>query len=247
MSNEARLGGLELPAGVAQGLETFLDSAREALGADLRSAVLYGSAAEGRMRATSDVNLVLVLSRFDAEKADRLRDPVRTAYAAIRLEAMLLLESEVAAAVEAFAVKFAEILRRRHVLVGDDPFAGRKPSRSAEIARLKQVLLNLVLRLRERYMLQSLRDEQATRLVADAVGPLRACAATLIELRGMPAAHDPLAEITRGLPGQWDEALTRMTEARERRKLPPAAGAATVLRMIELATAMRGLAEEVFP
>ena len=62
----ARLDGL--PAHVASVLSDFAAQARDVLAGDLVSVVLFGSAAEGRLRATSDVNLILVLRSFDPEK-----------------------------------------------------------------------------------------------------------------------------------------------------------------------------------
>ena len=56
------------------------------------------------MRAASDVNVLVLLSDSHREKADQLREPMRTAHAAIRLSAMFLLEAELPAAIEAFAV-----------------------------------------------------------------------------------------------------------------------------------------------
>jgi hypothetical protein len=45
-----------LPPRVQEVLRDFVEAARGAFGPDLRAVVLYGSAAEGRLRATSDVN-----------------------------------------------------------------------------------------------------------------------------------------------------------------------------------------------
>lgn len=149
-----------LPAPVDRILRDFTDTASHVLGADLRSIVLFGSAAEGRLRPTSDVNMILVLSQFAQAKVDLLRDSLRVAQAAVRLTPMFLLEAEINAAATAFAQKFADILRRRCVVYGSDPFAGVVVPRSAIISRLKQVLLNLILRLRELYALRSLREEQ---------------------------------------------------------------------------------------
>jgi hypothetical protein len=53
------------------------ESARAAFGDDLVSVLLYGSAAEGALRATSDVNVILVLSSFVPAKADRLAAQLR--------------------------------------------------------------------------------------------------------------------------------------------------------------------------
>ena len=46
------------------------------------------------LRATSDVNLILVLSAFEQVKVDPLRQPLRVAQAAIDLHPMFLLKAE---------------------------------------------------------------------------------------------------------------------------------------------------------
>lgn len=112
-----------LPTNVSTVLGTFIAAAKKAFGNDLLSVVLYGSGAEGKLRPTSDVNLILVLAAFSREQADQLREPLRLAEAAIRLRTMFLLHDELKPAAQAFAVKFGDIARRRLVLYGDDPFA----------------------------------------------------------------------------------------------------------------------------
>ena len=82
-----------LPPEIDQGLSEFLDAARHAFGDELISAVLFGSAVEGRLRSISDVNLLLILKQFDRSRADLIREPFRTAHAAMRLDVMFLLES----------------------------------------------------------------------------------------------------------------------------------------------------------
>ena len=106
-----------------RGLSDLVAAARQALGDTLDSIVLYGSAAEGRLRPASDVNVIFVLNRFDAARMDALGEPVRVAQAAIRLAPMVLLRDEIPHAASAFAVKFADIVRRHRVLHGSDPFA----------------------------------------------------------------------------------------------------------------------------
>ena len=100
-----------LPTNVASVLSSFLTAARDALSDDLVSAVLFGSAAEGRLGPTSDVNLLLVLRTFTPDKIVPMRDAFLTAEAAIKLRAMFVLEDELSTAAEFFAQKFADILR----------------------------------------------------------------------------------------------------------------------------------------
>jgi len=187
----ARLDGL--PANVATVLSDFAGKARDVLADDLVSVVLFGSAVEGRLKATSDVNLILVLRTFDPEKLGQLGDLLLAADAAIQLRVMFLLESEIPAAVECFAQKFADILRRHRVIFGRQVFAATQVPRAPEIFRLRQILLNLTLRLREAYVSRGQRAEQVVRVLTEALGPLRAASATLLELEGAPNSDSDAA------------------------------------------------------
>jgi predicted nucleotidyltransferase len=231
-----------LPPNVARVVTGFVAAARSAFDKDLRAVVLYGSGAEGKLRATSDVNLLLVLSAFEQQRADQLREPLRLAEASVRLRTMFLLESEIQAAMAAFAVKFADILRRRRVLYGDDPFAGINIERGDAIIRLKQTLLNLTLRLRESYVARSLREEQLVRLIADMAGPLRSCAAALLELEGrhVESAREALRQVAATLPDGAARELEveRLSEARQNGTLAHGVAAPTLFHLIELARSM---------
>lgn len=229
----------DLPPPIARALNDFLAVVENTFGDRLVSAVLFGSAAEGRVRATSDVNLAIVTRTYTREDADRLREPLTLAHAAIALNVMFLVEDEVGAAAEAFAAKFADIRRRRQVLRGRDVFAGITIPRAAEIHRLKQVLLNLVLRARTAYALRGLRDEQVPVLLADLAGPLRSCAAALLELEGAPAADGREALLAVAGP-RFRQAAETLTRARQEARLPPEDAGQALFELLELAQQMRG-------
>lgn len=231
-----------LDPSVSRGLDTFVEEARAALEGDLRSAVLFGSAASAELRATSDVNLVLVLHRFDPARIDALRESLRTAHALFRLEVMFLLASEIDLAAQAFPDKFADILRRRRVLFGEDAFAHLTLSRADEVRRLIQSLHNLVLRLRNRYAFTSLREEQAARALAETAGPMRAAAATLLDLCDEPYDHpkDALVRIAkRTAEPSWVHALETVSLAREGHPTTQGTAGRALLGMITLAEHMR--------
>ena len=232
---------LEVPDDVRRAIDGLLESARTAFGEDLRSAILYGSAAEGRLRSTSDVNLLFVLRRFDARAANEFREPFRFAHAAANVTAMFALESELGDAGEAFAQKFADIVRRHVVLFGDDPVAALNIPRDALVRRLRQVLLNLTMRLRELYVERSLREEQSALAIADFSGPLRTSAASILELegRGGVAPKEALELVLRELGRPELEALLpHLSEARERRALPAGRAAEVLFGTMELARAL---------
>jgi predicted nucleotidyltransferase len=241
---------LAVPPEVKRVLSDFLEAATQGLGPALSSVVLFGSAAEGRLRPTSDVNLILVLTAFERDAVDRIREPLRIAQAAIQLRPMFLLASEIAPASEVFAQKFADVLRRRRVLHGSDAFASLSVPREAEMFQLKQQLLNLIVRLRAAYVLRSLREEQLALVIADAAGPLRSAAAALLELEGHPAdsPKQALETVAASLDGAgWTEALSALSQAREKRAAPSGAAGDTLFRLIDLARRMRERAEALFP
>jgi predicted nucleotidyltransferase len=237
-----------LPDAIERTINAFVDAAKQAFGADLVAIVLFGSGAEQNLRATSDVNILLVLKRFDPAEANPLREPLRFAHAAIELNAMFLLESEVPLAMEAFAVKFSDIQHRHRVLHGSDPFAGVTVSNAALLRRLRQVLLNLQIRLRERYTLLSLREEQLGRVIADAAPPLRASAASILQLEGNPAPS-PKKALERVIGGFNDPALTdvlsAMTHVRGGDRLEPGDAPQVLLNLMRLIEQLRQRVEQL--
>jgi predicted nucleotidyltransferase len=239
MSRAAPEAVADLPATVGRVQNDVVQDARADLGDALHSIVLFGSAAENRIRPTSDVNVAVVLTAFDRTGIERLRPALERAHAAIRLDVLWLLEAEVAAAAEAFAVKFGDIVRRHRVLHGPDPFAGLAISRQATIARLRQVLLNQLLRLRASYATDGGREERLALRIADAAGPLRVTAAEILELEGGPALapRDALARLVEDWTAPDRAAvLAAMSAARETRHLEPGRAADLLLRVVELAS-----------
>src|SRR5437016_11858847 len=65
MTTSKPLADPRLSPEVKKVLSDFLEAARNSFGDHLRSVTLFGSAAEGKLRPTSDVNLVVVLSAFE--------------------------------------------------------------------------------------------------------------------------------------------------------------------------------------
>jgi hypothetical protein len=234
-----------LPEPVATGLAAFVAAAQQAFGEDLVSLTLFGSAAEGRLRPTSDVNVIVVLAHDDADGLAAIGDAYRVARAAIRLSAMFILESEIAAANEAFAVKFNDIGARHQVLHGRDPFAGLRESREALLRRSRQVLMNLLLRLRERYALSAPFPDQLAFAAADAVGPLRAAAAVLLSLE--TGEKLPPRDALRRIADSSGKAtaLDAIVAARESGGVPAIGGAATLHAAIELAGELSQRAERL--
>lgn len=234
----------ELPVEVERALDAFVEALREVFGGRLLSVTLFGSAAEGRLRAASDVNVAVVTESFTRDDAGRLREPLAAAHAAIDLQALLLRADEVPAAAEAFAAKFADIRRRRHVLAGADLLGSVTVPRAAEILRVKQVLLNLTLRTRAAYARAAV-DSGLDRRLSDLAGPLRACAAAILELEGTPApeARTALERVAKDADPRFAAAVDAMVAVRRGAERPPDEEAAVLFTLLDLAEAMRRRAE----
>lgn len=173
--------GLSLPSGLPDNVRHFLSDfvadAQRAFADDFVSAVLFGSAAEGALRKSSDVNLLLILKKYEPTGGEQIRDSLAAAEAAILLRVMFFSEQEIPAAYQAFSLKFSDILRRRVVLAGRDPFANAVIPRAAQVLRLRQVLLNLLLRLREVHAGHANASPVTLRMLVESSGVLRTSAA----------------------------------------------------------------------
>lgn len=232
----------DLPPAIRSLLTGLVAAAQTSFAEDLVSVILFGSGAEGRLRATSDLNLLIVLRRFERGQVDAFREPLRLAAVAARATAMFVLESELPQAAQSFAAKFDDILRRRRVLAGTDAIAGLSIPPDVRRRRLRQMLLNLQLRLRERYAALSLREEQLALAVADAAGPLRAAAASLLELEGVsppPPPREALAQVARAeCAAEADALLAEVSQVRDAGVLPPGEAGAAAFRLLALNEAM---------
>jgi predicted nucleotidyltransferase len=212
-------------------------AAHSAFGTALASVVLFGSAAENRLRASSDVNLVVVLERVEQSMLDAFREPLRAAHAAIRAEVMIVTRAELQAAAQLFPVKYSDMRARHHVLAGSDPFERLEIPETDLRQQAREILMNTALRLRERYVRLSIRDEQLVPVIADAAGPLRSAAAALAQLEGVKASspREALADLAAESGAEYAAAVANLSRAREAGKLSAGSAGATLLALSRLA------------
>ena len=227
---------------IQQGLSQFSDAAQKSFGPALVSIVLYGSGAEDALRPSSDLNVIVVLSEFRQASVHAFHPALVTAQAALRLQAMFLLEQEIGSAAEAFTVKFADVARRRRVIYGEDPFLHMGVPRGAGIMRLRQVLLNLILRLRNSMLSRLRNEDQLCGLLVESAGPLRAAAATLLELEehAEDSNKHALASIaTASGDFAWSQLPEQLSTAREQGSLPSGVAEPALFTMLAIAEHMR--------
>jgi len=237
-----------LPETTQKTIGEFVLAARTAFETNLSAVVLYGSAAEGKQRPTSDVNVILVLSSFERSQVDAIRQTLRLAQSSVQLNVMFLLRDEILAAAQSFAPKFADVLRRRAILYGEDPFSGISVPRDAEIRQLRQQLLNLTLRMRSTYAARSLREEQLAIFLANSVGAIRSLAQILLDLQGRPASSQQEAFLRigdeLGLP-EWNGALQAIDQIQATQIGEAGVAAKVYLQVLDCVQRMRAKAETI--
>jgi predicted nucleotidyltransferase len=156
---EDTLSGLsEATRGRLRELEASLVAA---MGDDLVSLVVYGSAARGGYReGRSDVDIVVVVRRASREALVAVANALQVARYSARIEAMILVDGEIARSTDVFPLLYDDI-RRHHVVVrGADPFADLVISDSHRRLRIEQELRDARTRLR-RAVVDGLGSRQA--------------------------------------------------------------------------------------
>lgn len=208
----------DLPPAVRQFFLEFVESAKTAAGENLTSIILFGSGAEGRLRSTSDLNLMCVLRNVDSAALDGFRKSIQSGRA-FRLRVMFIRADELPEHAKLFSVKFQDLKRRHLVLYGPDPLESLEIDRAALAARARQILANLKLRSRAAYAADGDNAARLTLAVADMAGPLRSAAAAVRSLQGSEMEPKAALAAAAEQAGITAAVLENVSRAREEGKL----------------------------
>ncbi len=115
---------------------------------NLVAILVHGSAVRGGWREGSNVDLVVVLKRSERALLDASANVLQGARWSSRIEAMVLVEHEIARAADVFPIFYDEIRRHHVVLHGHDPFAELRIEKHHIRLRIEQELREAQIRLR---------------------------------------------------------------------------------------------------
>ena len=225
-----------LPADAINALEQFILDARAALGKELDSIILFGSAAEDRLRPASDINILVIMHHFDEPLVNEWKAALQVNIAEIDLQLTFMLKSELPGAAEVFAVRFADILLRRRILFGDDPFGSFDISRDARIRGAQQLLLELALRLRHATLI--LDESGQTHVIVDSIGPLRVVTTVLLQLEGknLRSPREGVMMLRDQLGAEWSSTVDHLREMYEQGLVVESNVSHVLSRMLALVT-----------
>jgi hypothetical protein len=133
-----------LPPAIQTALNAATAALKKALGENLHSLLLYGSAVRGNLQAgVSDLNLLILLEESTPDAHAAIAEAIR---GPVRIEPFILGRALLARSIQAFAVKFLSIRRNYRVLHGADPFTDLRIDEGLARFLCEQAVRNLRLR-----------------------------------------------------------------------------------------------------
>ena len=178
--------------GAMANLEETVASLRNALGSNLYSCCVYGSAVRGNaIEGRSDLNLLIVLEHSDVEAHEAIAHVLAGNK---HVDPFVLGKPGFERSVLAFAPKFSSIKRNFRVLHGADPFAGVEIPNGLERFLCEQALRNLRLRLVFAFINRQ-RDEAFGRFLPRSVTPVFLRLTEVVRLSGGAVDTDFSARI----------------------------------------------------
>jgi hypothetical protein len=190
-------------------LDDLLAQLKHALGENLDSLVLYGSAAAAQnginagiySEKYSDLNVLCLVNRLDAKALQRVAPTISWWEGHKQPAPMLFTIGELRRSADVFAIELLDIKQRHKVLFGTDHFPGLEVPMDLHRVAVERELRTNLIKLRQKYMAITGHDAKPiVQLMADSISTFATLFRhSLIALGEQPPAHKR-------------EALTRLAE-----------------------------------
>ena len=177
---------------------------QEALGENLYSCCLYGSAVRGNFDDdTSDINLLILLQQSDTRAHLRLTEVLKKHK---RIDPFILARRGFERSFRMFSPKFASIQRHHRVLSGADPLCGLTVRPEEEKFLTEQAFRNLRLRLVYAFVTREQRRKGYERFLLGNITPLFVQLSDIVRLSEVAVPKDfrsrvPVFETQFGIDG----------------------------------------------
>jgi hypothetical protein len=172
-------------AGDPAKLEKLVDDLRVAHGDNLRSIVLYGSAATGdQANARSDHNLLIALQRITPGDLRAAHDTLREWHKLGQPTPVYFTVEELQDAADVFPIEFLQMEKARKILFGSDPFEFVQISQSNLRHQTEYELRTGLIRLRRLYIPASASAVRLSNLMSDSLASFAALFRAVLILKG---------------------------------------------------------------
>ena len=153
-----------------QKLSELVDRLKTALGGQLVSVILYGSAAVGDWhKKSSDLNVLCVLNRLSPAELAKSEPVVRWWRAQGNPSPLLLTAEEVVSSTDCFPMEFHDMREHRQVLFGADLIAHLRIENSFYRAQVEHELRSKQIRLRQKAAELLPNPERLLKLLTDSI------------------------------------------------------------------------------
>ena len=177
-------------------LQRLVEGLHAALGDDLVSVVLYGSAARGDYdAAASDLNILIVARDLTPEVLEHLSGPIRRWDRSGQPMPRLLSPAIIQESADVFPIEFLDIRASHRVLHGSDPFAAMEVHLDQLRTQCERELREKMMRLREAYLQAHDAPSALTRLLTDSYSTFVAIFRGCLHLHGdsVPVHNEEVA------------------------------------------------------
>ena len=193
-------------------LDDFATRLSTALGADLVSLLLYGSAArdQGAGGREQDGMNTLLLVRTDAGLFDRMAAPVQAWIKTGHPAPLIMTEAEWRDSVDAFPIEYEDIRAAHRVLAGKDPWAGIRVRTEDARRQLEHELMGKLMHLRQAYAAEWGKPKRLAEIVRGTRAGFLTMLRAVLRLAGRsaPAADEALVREAAALIGFAPAGLT---------------------------------------
>jgi predicted nucleotidyltransferase len=209
--------------GMKEDLEQLVRQLQAAVGANLESVVLYGSAASSDYNEQySDVNLLVILSDTGHTVLDQIAPAVERWTKKLHYRPPLFVtEEELRSSADVFAIETLDVKTNHRVLAGRDVFSSIDVPMNLHRVQLEHELRTTLLKLRQHYLLA--RDDD--RRLQDALAKSASSVVTLFRHalialgRPAPAARREVVNDVAQLEGINSAPLNAVLDLREGRRV----------------------------
>jgi hypothetical protein len=172
-------------------LEDLVGQLRAAYGGDLRSVVLYGSAAAGEHIAKrSDYNVLVVVDSLSLEKLGAAAAVARAWLEVGNPAPMTLTTREWRGSADVFAMEYADIFERHKILHGESPFDGIRVDLGDLRLQLEHEAMSNLLRLRQAILAAGGEGRRQVELLEASLSTIMVIFRAVVRLHGAVPATD---------------------------------------------------------
>lgn len=172
-------------------LDELVAQLRAAYGAELRSVVLYGSAARGdHIAKRSDYNVLVIVDALDPSRLAAASAAARAWADAGNPAPLTLTTAEWRGSADIFPMEYADILERHKVLHGEAPFDGIRVEPSHLRLQLEQEAMGKLIKLRQGVLASGNDEGRQVELLGASASAIMIILRAFVRLHGSAAPTD---------------------------------------------------------